>query len=254
MFNAEKLLRSRPLNHISWLLMACYPLVHLTGCATKDNNYTQFYQDRAGAGTSHFPPYSGSTKILTTSNAVTDAKDLYRKGYTLLGVSEFQGPVLSDGALRFQAKQVGADVVLRSRAYLRTATPATGLPSSLYLHESHIGLVRRVTYRLYEYDTGFFRRGLPAILGILYGPTPSEIRQKLERSTGAFVFVVRNGSPAFNANILEGDVILKMDGEDVMSEAGLREKLNQLAGQKVELEIWRNGQFKTVSVQLNNRP
>jgi DNA-binding transcriptional regulator/RsmH inhibitor MraZ len=26
------------------------------------------------------------------------------------------------------------------------------------------------------------------------------------------------------------------------------------AGQKVDMEIWRNGQFKTISVQLNNKP
>jgi S1-C subfamily serine protease len=85
-------------------------------------------------------------------------------------------------------------------------------------------------------------------------PLPPEIRQQLEQNTGVFVLIVVNGSPAFNANILEGDAILKVDGEDVESVPDFMEKYKRLAGQKVDVEIWRNGQFKTNTVQLNNLP
>jgi hypothetical protein len=254
MSNAEKRPRGRPLNKICWLLVACCTLVSFTGCASRNNSFTQFYKDKAGAEMTNLPAYSGSTRILTTSNAVNDAKDLYRDGYTLLGFSDFEGPRLTDGGVRFQAKQVGADVVLVSRAYLRTETPPTPWPSRMNSMGMFTAPGIPVTVRVYQYQAGFFRRGRPAILGVFYRAAPSEIRQKLERNTGVFVFVVRNGSPAFNANLLEGDVILKTDGEDVMSEADMREKLNKLAGRKVELEIWRDGRFKTISVQLNKKP
>ena len=94
----------------------------------------------------------------------------------------------------------------------------------------------------------------PTILGVLPKPLPDEIRKQLERNTGVYVWVVRTDSPAFYSNILEGDVILKMNGDDVTSVENYVNKYMRLAGQKVDMEIWRNGQYKTISVQLNKRP
>jgi hypothetical protein len=253
MLNLENFLRCRPLRKMCWLLLTCCTLATLTGCATTPNSYTQYYQDKAGPDITNLAPYSGSTQILASSNTVNDAKDLYRNGYTLLGVSEFQDQLLSESALMFQAKQVGADVVLCSRVYLRTGPPAL-VPSDTREETMVTPSGLPITVRLYQYQAGFFRKGPPGILGVMYRPIPSEIRQKLARNTGVFVHIVRTGSPASDAKILEGDVILKMNGEDVTSEADLGEKLNKLAGQKVDLEIWRDGQSKTISVQLNNKP
>ena len=49
-------------------------------------------------------------------------------------------------------------------------------------------------------------------------------------------------------------MILKVNGEDVTSVSDYTSKLIQLAGQKVDIEIWRNGQSKIISVQLNKVP
>ena len=94
-----------------------------------------------------------------------------------------------------------------------------------------------VTVHRYQYEAGVFQENAVHILGVLPQPLPSEIRQQLERNTGVFAWVVRNGSPAFNANILEGDVILKINGEDVMSETDLMAKNFKFAGQKVQWDI-----------------
>jgi hypothetical protein len=99
----------------------------------------------------------------------------------------------------------------------------------------------------------FSEEGGPPLLACGHIHSPPEIRQQLERNTGVFVWIVMNDSPAFNANVLEGDVILKFNGEDVTSASDFVEKCAKLAGQKVEVEIWRNGQFKTISVQFNNK-
>jgi hypothetical protein len=279
-----------PLTGMGWLLVALCALINLTGCVATPNGFSRFYQDMAGASITNLAPYSGSTKIFAASNPTNDMKNLYRDGYALIGASAFQGPPQSDGALMSQAKKVGADIVLLSSAYLgsqQTAVPwiqyhpgqsytttssgtvnanAWGSGGDAYGTGNYYGTstttspgtystqVIPVTVHRYQYEAGFFRRMPPTILGVLPQPLPSEIRQQLERNTGVCAWVVRNGSPAFNANILEGDVILKMNGEDVMSDAGLMEKNMKFAGQKVEVEIWRNGQFKTISVQLNNGP
>ena len=92
-------------------------LIFLTGCVTAPNGFSQFYQDRAGAGITNAPPYSGNTRILTTSNATNDIKELFRSGYGLIGVSAFQGPPQANGSLTSQAKKVGADIVLYSCKY-----------------------------------------------------------------------------------------------------------------------------------------
>lgn len=216
-------------------------------------------------------------------------KELYRRGYILIGASAFQGSSQSDNALMSQAKKVGADVVLYQSAYLgsqQTVVPwiqynpgqtytttssgtvnanAWGNGGYAYGTGNYYGTSTTtspgtfstqaipVTVHRYQYEAGYFRQMPPPILGVLSQSLPPEIRQLLERNTGVFAWVVRSGSPAFNANILEGDVILKMNGEDVMSVADLSEKNFKFAGQKVDVEVWRNSQLKTITVQLNNK-
>jgi predicted small secreted protein len=263
----------------------------LTGCVTTPNGFSQFYQDRAGAAITNLPPYSGSTKIFTVAlNATNDVKELYRNGFVLIGVSAFQGPPQSQDALMSQARKVGADVVLCSSVYLgsqQAAVPwiqynpgqtytttssgtvnanAWGSGGYAYGTGNYYGTstttspgsfstqVVPVTVQRYQYEAGFFRKMKAPIFGVLPQPLPSEIRQQLQRNTGLYVWVVESGSPAFKANILEGDVILKMNGEDVLSLPDLIEKNIKFAGQKVDVEIWRNGEFKTIPVQLNNKP
>ncbi|MDD5140987.1 MAG: PDZ domain-containing protein [Verrucomicrobiales bacterium] len=266
-------------------------LCFFTGCATAPNGFSQFYQDRAGASITNSPPYSGSTKIFTQStNPTNDLMEILRSGYGLIGVSAFQGPPQSQDMLKSQARKVGADIVLFSCVYLgsqQTAVPflqyhpgqsytttssgtvnanTWGSGGYAYGTGNYYGnstttspgtfstQVVPVTVQRYQYEAGFFRKLQPSILGVLPQPLPPEIRQKLERNTGVIASIVGNDTPAFNANILEGDVILKINDEDVTSVTDLFEKNKKFAGQKVEIELWRNGQFKTNSVQLNNKP
>jgi len=243
------------LNAVRCVVVTVCALINLTGCVTTSNGFGQFYQDMIGTGITNVPPYSGTTEILVASNPTNDVKDLYRNGFVLLGTSAFQGPPQPDVALMSQAKKVGADFVLLRSAYLgshQAAVPwvqynpgqtyttassgtvnatAWGGGGYAYGTGNYFGTsttttpgtfstqVIPLTVHRYEYEAGFFRRKKPPILGVLPQPLPPEIRQKLERNTGAFIWVVMAGSPAFNANILEGDVILKINGLDVLSDA-----------------------------------
>jgi hypothetical protein len=273
------------------LVVVSASLINLTGCVTSRNGFSQFYQDRAGAGITNMPPYSGTTKIITgSSDPKNDVKDLYRNGYLMIGESAFQGPPQGNNALMSQAEKVGADVVLVTSVYLgseQTAVPfmqynpgqtytttssgtvnanAYGSGGYAYGTGNYYGnstttspgtfstQMVPVTVQRYQYDAAFFRKMPPTILGVIPQPLPPELRQQLERNTGVFAWVVRNDSPAFNANILEGDVILKMNGEDVTSVTDYVQKYIKMAGQKIDIEIWRDGQLKTISVQLNNKP
>jgi hypothetical protein len=278
-----------PLRPICWMAIVFCAITNLTGCATAPNGFSQFYQYRAGAGITNALPYSGSTKTFTGSST-NDVKEANRNGYALIGVSAFQGPQQSDNALMAQAKKVGADLVLISCVYLGSeqgAVPwvqyhpgqsytttssgtananAWGSGGYAYGTGNYYGTSTTtspgtfstqmvpVTVHRYQYQAGFFRKVRPAIFGVLPQPLPSELRQQLQRNTGVVAWVIRNDSPAFSANILEGDVILKVNGEDVLSVEDLVKKNMTFAGQKIDVDIWRNGQFKTISVQLNNKP
>ena len=78
-----------------------------------------------------------------------------------------------------------------------------------------------------------------------------DLRATLQRNSGVLVGVVINDSPAFRANILEGDIIIKFAGEDVSSPQEYHDKMIGLAGQRVDVEIWRNGETKIIPIQLN---
>jgi hypothetical protein len=270
------------------MLIALCGLLNLTGCITTPNGFSKFYQDNAGTGITNLAPYSGSTKIYTPANLTNDVRDLYRNGYSLIGVSAFQGPPQANGALMSQAKKVGADIVLISSAYLGSQQAAVPWiqynPGQTYTTTSS-GTVNAnvwgsggyaygtgnyygtstttspgtfntqiipVTVHQYQYEAAFFRKMPRPILGVLPQPLPPEIRQQLERNTGVYAWIVRDNSPAFAANILEGDVILKLNGEDVISVDDYIAKYTRLAGEKVDVQIWRNGQIKSISLQLNS--
>jgi S1-C subfamily serine protease len=55
--------------------------------------------------------------------------------------------------------------------------------------------------------------------------------------------------------ITGGDVVTKVDGQELRAETDLGEKLLRfMPGQTVELEVYRGGQRRTVRVRLGNRP
>ncbi len=276
----------------SLLLVICSVLtVFISGCATGTNAYSQYYKELPGTDISTLFPYSGTTQFQPAStDPMHDSEELLRNGYRLMGISEFQGPNQTDDALKSQATKVGADVVLYSCGYVgsqQTATPYIQYHSGQTFRTTSSGTVNAnawgnggyaygtgnyhgssttttpgtystemvpVTAQLYQYETAFFRKAKPPILGVLTHPLSGEIRAKLQRNAGVFVWIVINKSPAFNANILEGDIILKMNGEEVPTVDDFSNKIAQLAGQKVNLEIVRNGETKNISVQFNNFP
>jgi serine protease Do len=78
---------------------------------------------------------------------------------------------------------------------------------------------------------------------------------ELNLDHGVYVFRVENGSPASKANIMEGDIIVKIAGVAVNSVADLRAAINnRKIGDKVAVEIERDGNTRTVEVVLSAMP
>jgi serine protease Do len=77
----------------------------------------------------------------------------------------------------------------------------------------------------------------------------------LESTRGVLVADVTEDSPAHEAGIERGDVILEIAGEDVTSPGMLRNRVAALgAGAEVELVVVRDGKKKTIEVTLGELP
>ncbi len=103
-------------------------------------------------------------------------------------------------------------------------------------------------------DKGSVARGW---IGVQIQPVTAEIADSLglKSAKGALVAEAQPDSPAQNAGIKSGDVILGVDGEKV---EGPRELARKIAGlgpnAKTELTVWHSGSEKNVTVQLGVLP
>ena len=86
-----------------------------------------------------------------------------------------------------------------------------------------------------------------AYLGLSSGERPD--------SPGAVVGTVNPGAPASEAGIRAGDVITSFDGKAIRSPSELSlAVLGKAPGDKVEIQLKRDGDGRTVTVELGNRP
>ena len=90
-------------------------------------------------------------------------------------------------------------------------------------------------------------------LGVSVQPVTDQLAQGLElpRDTGALIGDVRPNSPAEQAGLKSGDVVVGFDGEEVDDPRDLAWKTSQRdPGETVELALYRDGARRTVEVEL----
>ena len=83
---------------------------------------------------------------------------------------------------------------------------------------------------------------------------PDDQRPGPDRSTALLAIGITSGSPAAQAGVLVGDLILEFDGRAVESPEDLLELLVGRAGQTVTLRIVRGGTRQDVAIAVGERP
>jgi S1-C subfamily serine protease len=112
--------------------------------------------------------------------------------------------------------------------------------------------INSVTERIGEYK----RHGkfIKPFLGVEYAIiSPTQARFYRDVVAGAYISNVIEGSPADEAGIQSEDIITKIDGEDVGNSLYLLIQ-NKEVGDRVEVEVWRDGETETMEVKLEEAP
>jgi S1-C subfamily serine protease len=96
-----------------------------------------------------------------------------------------------------------------------------------------------------------------AYIGVGTVTVTSNLQQQygLSRSSGILVAQVSVGGPAANAGIQQGDIIIELNGEEMVESADLLVAIrDKKPGDKVEVVIDREGTTTTLTVTLEERP
>ncbi len=99
-------------------------------------------------------------------------------------------------------------------------------------------------------DNGYVSRGW---LGVLIQNVDSELAASfgLDRPEGALISKVTQDSPAYNAGLQTGDVILSFDGHKIGQSSHLPPLVGVIpVGQTVDVEVLRNGETKNILVTI----
>ncbi len=170
-----------------------------------------------------------------------------------LGIEDYEDFIQTDAAIN-PGNSGGALINVRGELIgINTAIITRGSPGNQGVGFAvPINMARQVMEQLEK--TGKVTRGY---LGVMIQPITPAIAKAfgLTDSRGALVGSVKPGSPADNAGITKGDVILELNGTTVTDSRGLQLKISQTPpATTVHMKILRNGSSRDVSVRLGELP
>jgi len=255
-------------------LIAILAAVLLTGCAAT-NNYEKYYKpkDITRLTNVEYLKENQEPQIIEVPvNALEQTNlTLQGKGYVPISSSDFNGEFQDVSFAKAQAKRVKAVLVLVASKYTNTETSTRPLflpnnqltyGSGIVNNRSYSGTsttygstVVPITTNHRRYDQGaiyYVKNTKKLRFGVLLAELTPEIRKALQRNTGSLVNVVVDGSPAFYANVLVGDVIIELEGKPVRSP---QEALTALLSVDPKadhaiIKVLRNGAEKTIDIKF----
>jgi C-terminal processing protease CtpA/Prc len=116
---------------------------------------------------------------------------------------------------------------------------------------TNYGRYVRVTTDRYDYGAVYFVKQR-FLFGALCRDLNDSERRSLQSDQGAVVVTVVDDSPAFNADVLAGDIIISVDGVVVAGRKAADAMMEARKGKQVMLTFVRAGERIEKSVQLND--
>lgn len=259
------------------IMLAC---VTISGCAT---GYSQFYQPLPSANQTlsrRLAPAPEQPIVERASGDWRDITDRYaRLGYIPLGSSSFNsGQDEDDEDAVEQGQEIGADLVViiqPQHTDTRTASIPITTPTTTTSHTTGSATVygtggsataygnattttygTRTTYipmtvHRYDYGAIYFVK-VKVQFGAYFRDLSDAERGALQTNRGAAITLIIDGSPAYNSDVLVGDIVIAVNGERVSGSQSMLDLIQRYAGQNADLMLVRDGKeiSKTVAIGL----
>ncbi len=209
----------------------------LSGC---QSGFSQFYED-------HSAPWQGQLVVPTADprvvsgggNADQVIASMWADGYALIGISSFNGPDTGRAAVVLQGRKVGAELIVLDVQFTNTNQGTIPITTQQAITSTTRGnafvsgtggaaygtysgttttMVPQTTYIPYSVDRYdqqalYFAHMKASCLGVLLYDISDEEKRLIGSNKGARVGAVRRNSPAYNADIIPGDLIISIDGQ-----------------------------------------
>ena len=106
----------------------------------------------------------------------------------------------------------------------------------------------------YEYMVTYWKRVKPhdMVLGVFTDPLPRDLWPLIGTRNARVVRSVVGDTPAYYAEMWEGDIIVAVNGEGIQGKRGFRQALDGNAGKEVTLTVYRTDRFYDIKVELNH--
>ncbi|MEX3635935.1 PDZ domain-containing protein [Paraburkholderia sp. BR14320] len=261
------------------LLASMVGLSVLTGCA---NGFSDYYHgmsreqidEKVGARAAVEP------KTIHATDVKAESERLAENGYWLAGESSFQGREtrFAESSALTQARKLGAEIVVLASGdagsesvAVPIVTPTTSTTYSSFsgnasngygtTHVNGFGSSTSygtstnfipMTVHRANYYAGYWVKQKPAVLGVTLLPLNGDQHRTIGTNSGLLVRVVVIGSPAYKADIFQGDYLMAINGEPTSDVQDALRILRAHAGQSVKLSLLRNGTTISKDVQLAN--
>lgn len=253
----------------------------ISGCAS--SGYKDFYKSSYNESTDEYKsknPHleflknNEEPKVYTTDNFERDVYSLRTKQYIPIGQSDFNGEMEDEKAIIEQAKRVGAKIVLYGSKYTNTQTNSgvLMLPKTNYSTTNIYGNVGGTMYsgtaytqssgtqmvpysntqRRYDQTGVFFVKDTN---NYKFGIYASQISREKRIEIGSFgvnVDVVIENTPAYNSDLLRGDIIIGVNDNTLNDYNSFLKGIKECITNKMSchLKVNRNGEEKNIIVNF----
>ena len=222
----------------------------LSACA--QSGYKQYYKPYVDAKTLpdvELLKKGQEPQVFGSKDFEKDIRTLRAKRYIPIGHSSFNGGYEDTSNAAAQAKRIGATIILVNSKYTNTQTTTstlflpdnkttyysgTGTANTSY-NSAYSGYLGSSSTNAYYSGTSttYGTKAIPITshqqrydqtavylvkstkklkYGISFKDLTPDQRRSFERNTGVLIYIVMEDTPAFYANVLPGDILIKIDG------------------------------------------
>ncbi len=250
-----------------------------TGCG---NPYRKNYLstlDQWPGKTARLLPPGGPPRLISSSDVKSDSIAMLENGYLMVGHAAFRGARIDEKQALEQARSVGAAAVMVDKRFVNTVSES--IPMNEWIPDRIIGTTERVVVTdgsetpkvvqkdsttviqgefrthyiqqsvdYYDYEATFWAKAAPPAFGVFVRELDDAAKASIQSNKGVVVKAVVKDSPAFDADLLKGDILVSMGESEIRHPEGFFQLLRENKGKTVTVRFVRGGVKKMVKVTL----